>query len=108
MSALARAWGESREEIIAAGGLDEGRIAEIGQGMRAEERAYRLAEIRRRHGIDQTTLAEQLGISQSRVSRIERGELDRSELATIRSYVEALGGTVEIVARFGDEALRVG
>ncbi|GAA1457069.1 helix-turn-helix domain-containing protein [Nocardiopsis exhalans] len=108
MSALARTWGESREEIIAAGGLDEGRIAEIGQGMRAEERAYRLAEVRRRHGIDQTTLAEQLGISQSRVSRIERGELDRSELATIRSYVEALGGTVEIVARFGDEALRVG
>ncbi|AFR06319.1 MULTISPECIES: helix-turn-helix domain-containing protein [Nocardiopsis] len=108
MSALARTWGESRAEVIAAGGLDEERITELGRRMRAAERAYRLAEIRRRHGIDQTTLAEKLGVSQSRVSRIERGEIDRSELATIKSYVEALGGTVEIVARFGDEALRVG
>lgn len=105
---MARTWGESRAEVIAAGGLDEERITELGRRMRAAERAYRLAEIRRRHGIDQTTLAEKLGVSQSRVSRIERGEIDRSELATIKSYVEALGGTVEIVARFGDEALRVG
>jgi Lsr2 len=36
-----------------------------------------------------------LGVSQSRISRIERGELDRAEIATLRSYVEALGGEVE-------------
>jgi len=71
-------------------------------------RAHRLAEIRQAHGLDQSTLAERLGVSQSRISRIERGELDRAEIATVRGYVEALGGEVEIVARFGDERITVG
>jgi transcriptional regulator with XRE-family HTH domain len=53
-------------------------------------------------------LAERLGVSQSRISRIERGELDRAEIATVRGYVEALGGEVEIVAKFGDERITVG
>jgi hypothetical protein len=47
-------------------------------------------------------------VAQSRVSRIERGELDRSEIAIVRSYVEALGGEVEIVAKFGDERITIG
>jgi predicted transcriptional regulator len=47
-------------------------------------------------------------VSQSRISRIERGELDRTEISTVRSYIEALGGEVEIVARFGDERITVG
>lgn len=42
------------------------------------------------------------------MSSIERGELSRSELSTIRKYVEALGGTIEIVATFGDERLVLG
>ncbi|MFL1378348.1 MULTISPECIES: helix-turn-helix domain-containing protein [unclassified Nocardiopsis] len=105
---MARQWRDVRAETISVGGLNEDRIAEEVERFKAEERAYRLAEIRRAHGIDQTALADQLGISQSRVSRIERGELDRSEIATIRGYIEALGGHMEIVARFGDQALRVG
>jgi len=38
-------------------------------------------------------------VSQRRVSAIERGKVDRSEVATIRSYVTALGGELELVAR---------
>jgi hypothetical protein len=34
--------------------------------------------------------------------------LSRSELSTIRKYVEALGGKIEIVANFGDERLVLG
>jgi transcriptional regulator with XRE-family HTH domain len=74
----------------------------------AEVRAHRLAEIRQAYGLDQTALAERLGVSQSRISRIERSELDRAEVAAVRSYVEALGGEVEIVAKFGDERITVG
>lgn len=48
-----------------------------------------------------------MGVSQRRVSQIERGEIDRSELGTVQSYVEALGGHVEVVADFGDERLVV-
>jgi hypothetical protein len=35
-------------------------------------------------------------------------ELPKSELSTIRKYVEALGGKIEIVANFGDERLVLG
>jgi predicted transcriptional regulator len=71
----------------------------------AEQRAYRLAEVRQQQGVTQTQLAESMHISQAAVSSIERGELSRSELSTIRKYVEALGGKLEIVASFGDERL---
>jgi Helix-turn-helix domain len=47
-------------------------------------------------------------VSQSRIPRIERGDLDRAEIATVRGYVEALGGEVEIAAKFGDERVAVG
>jgi transcriptional regulator with XRE-family HTH domain len=55
----------------------------------------------------QEDVAAQMHVSQSRVSRIERGDLDHVEVATLRSYVEALGGRVEIIANFGDERIVV-
>ena len=33
--------------------------------------------------------------------------MDHTELATIRAYVGALGGEVEVVARFGDERFTI-
>jgi predicted transcriptional regulator len=104
---MARSWQDARAEARAIGTLDEARIGALGAAMRAEARAHRLAEIRRAYGLDQTELAERIGVSQSRISRIERGDLDRSEIATVRSYVEALGGRIEIVAKFGDERITV-
>lgn len=47
-------------------------------------------------------------ITQPSVSELERGELDRAGLATIKAYVEALGGLVEIVADFGDFRVVIG
>ncbi|MDT3446484.1 MULTISPECIES: XRE family transcriptional regulator [unclassified Pseudofrankia] len=105
---MAKEWAEVRSELVASGLLDEARIAAFQANMRAEARAHRLAEIRQAYGLDQSTLAERLGISQSRISRIERGDLDHSEIATIRSYLAALGGEVEIIAKFGDERITIG
>ncbi len=79
-----RYWKDVREEARATGRLDEVRIAELRREMLAELRACRLAEIRESAGLNQTDLANRLGVSQSRVSRIERGDLDRTELATVR------------------------
>ena len=104
---MARNWKDVRAQAVDAG-LDEARVGELRAKLRANVRAHRLAEIRQAYGLDQNTLAERIGVSQSRISRIERGELDRAEIATVRSYVEALGGEVEIVARFGDERITVG
>jgi predicted XRE-type DNA-binding protein len=105
---MARNWLDVRAEALATGRLDPERMAELEREMRAEIRAHRLAEIRETLGLNQTSVANLLGVSQSRVSRIERGDLDHTEIATVRAYVSALGGEVEIVARFGDERITIG
>ncbi|WP_112248324.1 helix-turn-helix domain-containing protein [Kribbella monticola] len=102
-----RNWKEVRAERIATPEA-EARVSALKEEVRAEQRAYRLAEVRKQHGMTQLQLAESLHITQAAVSSIERGELSRSELSTIRKYVEALGGKVEIVANFGDERLVLG
>lgn len=68
----------------------------------AEVRAYKLAEIRREQALTQRDVAASMGVSAPRVSAIEHGEVDRAEVSTLRSYVEALGGRLRVVADFGD------
>ena len=52
----------------------------------------------RRHASSQQRMAELLGIGQDSLSRIE----NRSDLllSTLRSYVEAMGGTLKLVINF--------
>jgi DNA-binding XRE family transcriptional regulator len=70
----------------------------------AQARAYRLAEVRRRQHATQNDIAKVMGVTQARVSRIEKGELTRSEVDTLAAYVRALGGRLKIIADFGDES----
>jgi transcriptional regulator with XRE-family HTH domain len=72
----------------------EGRAAQL----LAEEMSLR--ELRRAHKLTQERIAETLGIGQDQVSRLEQ----RSDLliSTLRSYVEAMGGRLTIVAEFPD------
>lgn len=102
-----RSWKSVRSELITTPEA-EARVAEQREIALAEQRAHRLKEVRQRQGVTQVQLADTMHISQAAVSSIERGELNRSELSTIRKYVEALGGEVEIVANFGDERLLLG
>jgi DNA-binding transcriptional regulator YiaG len=64
-----------------------------------------LRELRKAVGVTQTQLAERLKTSQGEVSQAERREDYR--LSTLRRYVEALGGKVEIFADFGDKRIRL-
>jgi DNA-binding XRE family transcriptional regulator len=102
-----RNWDEIEAEAKAAGRLDEAAVQAHRERMRAEQRAWRLAEIRQERGLTQTDLAAEMHVSQKRVSAVERGELSRTELGTVAAYVEALGGRVEVIADFGDERLVV-
>ena len=67
--------------------------------------AIPLAELRRARELSQVMLAELLEASQSEVSKIEH----RTDLyvSTLRRYVEAMGGELDIVARFPDGAVRI-
>lgn len=74
----------------------------------AEVRAYKLAEIRREQDLTQRDIADSMGVSTPRISAIEHGEIDRTEVATLRAYVRALGGELRVVADFGGAAYTVG
>jgi DNA-binding Xre family transcriptional regulator len=79
--------------------------ANVAEHRRAMLDALALAELRNSRNITQIELATQLGITQGNVSRLE----GRSDvyLSTLRSYVEALGGHLEIAAVFGEERVPV-
>lgn len=59
-----------------------------------------LSALRRSRGLSQAQLAQRLGIAQSDVSKLERRADVR--LSTLRSAVQAMGGTLRIEAEFGD------
>lgn len=48
-----------------------------------------------------------LEVGQNRVSTIERGELDRIQLDTLRRYVDAVGGTLRIEVELGDDRFQI-
>lgn len=75
--------------------------------IRAQVRAYRLRELREQLDVTQTELAHQLDVSQNRVSTIERGDLDKTQVDTLRRYVEALGGTLNLEVQLGDETFKI-
>jgi predicted XRE-type DNA-binding protein len=83
-------------------------IAAGAQRLIAEARAFRLSEVRRRQHTTQVEVAKAMGVTQARVSRIEKGQLERSEVDTLAAYVHALGGKLKIVADFGDETYVLG
>jgi ribosome-binding protein aMBF1 (putative translation factor) len=105
---MARNWNDVRAEARATGKLDEERISELGRRMRAEVRAHRLVEIRETLGLNQSDVAERLGVSPALVARIERGEMSDAEIGTLRAYLDVLGGELEIVAKFGDVRITIG
>lgn len=68
-------------------------------------RGFQLGEIRQAAGITQAELAEILGVSQARISKIEHGEV--SGIDVVRDYITALGGHLDLVATLGDRTWKV-
>ena len=81
------------------------RRARMREEMLAAVPGAKLAEIRRHLGLTQTQLAEATGLSQARISQIEKGTT--TNLETLRAYVVGLGGHLDIVARIGNIHLNV-
>lgn len=64
-----------------------------------------LADLRRAQASTQQQLAKALGVNQAWISRVER-QTDMY-LSTLRTYIEALGGELEVSARFDDCLVRL-
>jgi predicted transcriptional regulator len=64
-----------------------------------------LAEMRRALKLSQEELAETLNVGQAAVAKLEK----RADMyvSTLRRFIEAMGGELEIVARFPDHDVRI-
>ena len=69
-------------------------------------RLRQLKELRQNREVSQATLAEMLRSTQASVSKIE--SRDDFYLSTLREYIEALGGELEILARFPEGTVSLG
>lgn len=64
-----------------------------------------LLELRKARSLSQEQLAKELQTTQGEISKIEH----RTDmyLSTLRRYVEAMGGELDIIARFKDGPVRI-
>src|SRR5580692_9152078 len=83
-----------------------GQTAELQDGaaaLAARNRARTLAEERTRLGLTQTEVAQRMGVPADQVAAIERAELGTTDVRTLVSYVQALGGRLTLTADFGGD-----
>ena len=64
-----------------------------------------LNELRNARGLSQKILAETLNIQQPAVAKMEK----RTDMyiSTLRSHIEAMGGELEVIARFPDGDIKI-
>lgn len=64
-----------------------------------------LQELRQAKAMSQVRLAESLNVNQAAISKMER----RTDMyiSTLRSYIQAMGGELEIVARFPEGIVKI-
>ena len=64
-----------------------------------------LNELRQARGLSQKMLAEVLHVQQPSIAKIEK----RTDMyiSTLRSHIQAMGGELEVIARFPDGAVRI-
>src|SRR5215470_12269153 len=64
-----------------------------------------LAEVRRAMKLSQEEIGQTLQINQGSVAKIEK----RTDMyvSTLRRFIEAMGGELEIVARFADHSVKI-
>jgi hypothetical protein len=81
----------------------------LGRGLRAARGIHlSLRSLREAVGKTQVDVARESQMDQADISRLEsRTEFDECQVATLRRYVESLGGSFELVARFGEKRIAI-
>jgi predicted transcriptional regulator len=98
---------KSVETMLAKRPVDRAVVDENKKRMLDEVRAYRLRELREALNLTQIELADLLDVSQNRVSRLEHGDLERTQVDTLRRYVEAVGGQLHVEVEIGDRRIQI-
>lgn len=93
-------WSDLREKTFT-----PAQIEEHDRKIQEEILRMNLKEIRKMLGVTQTEVAKIAKMNQSDLSRTEK----RNDhlISTLRRYVKALGGDLEVVARFGNKAIHL-
>ncbi len=91
-------------EVLAESKLSSDEIAAIREEVReeVEREQLTLSQVRRARAMTQVTVAENSGIAQGDISKLERRA--DAYVGTLRRYIEALGGSLHIVAEFPNGA----
>ncbi|MDH6112022.1 DNA-binding transcriptional regulator YiaG [Kitasatospora sp. MAP12-15] len=82
------------------------RIDAIKLGLVDAERGHELSALRKSQGLTQAQVAAAMGVTQGRVSQIERGTA-RLDTATMAAYLHAIGGELTIMATVGKLSVRL-
>ena len=79
----------------------------LGRGLRAQRGVHlTIRAVREAVGKTQVDVAAKSAMDQSDVSRLEgREDFEECLVSTLRRYVAALGGQLELVASFGDKKI---
>jgi len=93
-------WHDIRRERIG-----DKRVKEIHAKVEREIEELNLRDVRKLAGKTQTALAKAAAVAQGELSRLERRQDHR--VSTLRKYVEALGGELQVVAQFGNRSVRL-
>ena len=68
-------------------------------------RGFCVGKMRKRRGMTQEQVAIRMGVSVARISQIESGDVSTQDV--LSRFVAALGGTLKLIADFGDEQLKL-
>lgn len=93
-------WSEIREQKFS-----PEELRRIDQDVEAELLEMDLRALREAVGLTQEELARRVDVTQSQLSKLERR--DDHRISTLRRYVEALGGTLEICAIVGGKRIKL-
>ena len=87
------------------GKMSADRQAKAQQRTEAMMRGMALADLRRARQLSQETLGAAMRVSQPEISKLEKRA--DTYVSTVRKYVEALGGSLEIIAHFPEGEVRI-
>ncbi len=95
------------DDYLAKRGITDEQMDDARKRTQAYVDSYKLREARKAAGLTQVEIAERIGVSQNRISRMEDGDLSVMSVDSIRRYIEALGGKLMLVADLPTGAVKL-